>query len=127
MSRSSPSIQVCNTDGNDARIWSPNGDFLHHILVEGQTQLISEVFWFGKFRMASSADASVQIIIHNRRQNEQRTSTGTKPFALVPLYMHLPTTELLEHIIHAENANTLRNDGNTYYIYQRQFTAAAVV
>jgi len=82
------------------------------------------VFWFGKFRMASSADASVQITIHNR---QQRISTGTKPFALVPLYMHLPTTELLEHIIHAKNANTLRNDGNTYYIYQRQFTAAAVV
>ena len=40
--------------------------------------------------------------------------------------MHLPTTELLEHIIHAENANTLRNDGNTYYIYQRQFTQFTV-
>jgi hypothetical protein len=97
MSRFSPSIQVCNRDGNDARIWSLNGDFLHHILVEGQTKFISEVFWFGKFRMASSADASVQITIHNR---QQRISTGTKPFALVPLYMHLPTTELLEHIIY---------------------------
>jgi hypothetical protein len=82
MSRSSPSIQVCSRDGNDDHIWSPNGDFLHHILVEGQIELINEIFWFGKFRLASLADASVQITIHNRKQNAQRISTGTKPFAL---------------------------------------------
>ena len=92
--RFSPSIQVCNRDENGVHIWSQNEDFLHHILAERQTKLISEIFQFDKFRFVSLVDASIvhfeisEKTIHNSQQKSAKMFQQVCIGAM--MHMHVP-------------------------------------